>query len=109
MFARISRIVNKMQSFFFQNLTRKRRYVSAASVANKLYVVGGYDGQSRLSLVEKLDFTQEKLQWEPVTSMHQRRGLAGICVYKGMVINCLCQGINVKLLLSCRQFSLTQS
>ena len=57
--------------------------MSAASVANKLYVVGGYDGQARLSLVEKLDFTQQKLQWEPVTSMHQRRGLAGICVYKG--------------------------
>ncbi|CAG5129308.1 unnamed protein product [Candidula unifasciata] len=61
------------------NLTRKRRYVSAASVSNKLYVVGGYDGHSRLSLVEKLDFTVEKLQWETVTSMHQRRGLAGIC------------------------------
>lgn len=57
--------------------------MSAASIANKLYVVGGYDGQSRLSLVEKLDFTVEKLQWETVTSMHQRRGLAGICVYRG--------------------------
>ncbi|XP_055883226.1 kelch-like protein 12 [Biomphalaria glabrata] len=70
------------------NLTRKRRYVSAASVANKLYVVGGYDGQSRLSLVEKLDFTQEKLQWETVTAMHQRRGLAGICVYKDQLYVC---------------------
>ena len=65
------------------NLSRKRRYVSAASVANKLYVVGGYDGKSRLALVEKLDFGLEKLQWETVTSMHQRRGLAGICVYQG--------------------------
>lgn len=70
------------------HLTRKRRYVSAASVANKLYVVGGYDGQARLSLVEKLDFTQQKLQWEPVTSMHQRRGLAGICVYKDQLYVC---------------------
>ncbi|XP_005100559.1 kelch-like protein 12 [Aplysia californica] len=70
------------------NLSRKRRYVSAASVANKLYVVGGYDGKSRLSLVEKLDFGQEKLQWETVTSMHQRRGLAGICVYKDQLYVC---------------------
>lgn len=66
-----------------QNLTRRRRYVSSAALGGKLYVMGGYDGHSRLNLVECLDLTQSQLAWNTIAPMHHRRGLAGVCVYKG--------------------------
>ena len=69
---------------FFQNLSKRRRYVAAASLNGKCYIIGGYDGQSRLSLVECLDLTVEDPQWQSVSSMLQRRGLAGVCVYRGI-------------------------
>ena len=72
-----------MYFYFQQNLTKRRRYVAAASVDGKVYVIGGYDGQSRLSTVECLDLSAEDLHWQTVSSMSQRRGLAGVCVYKG--------------------------
>ena len=50
----------------------------------KVYVIGGYDGQSRLSTVECLDLSAEEPSWQQVASMAQRRGLAGVCVYKGI-------------------------
>jgi kelch-like protein 12 len=62
----------------------RRRYVAAASLNGKCYIIGGYDGQSRLSLVECLDLTVEDPQWQSVSSMLQRRGLAGVCVYRGI-------------------------
>lgn len=70
------------------SLSRRRRYVSAASVGGKLYVMGGYDGHSRLNLVECLDLTQSQLSWTTVSAMHHRRGLAGVCVYKDYIYMC---------------------
>lgn len=70
------------------NLTKRRRYVASASLNGKVYIIGGYDGQSRLSLVECLDLTVEDPQWQSVSSMSQRRGLAGVCVYKGEIYVC---------------------
>ena len=58
--------------------------MAAASLNGKCYIIGGYDGQSRLSLVECLDLTVEDPQWQSVSSMSQRRGLAGVCVYRGI-------------------------
>ncbi|XP_046356512.2 kelch-like protein 12 [Haliotis rufescens] len=69
-------------------LTRRRRYVSAASLEGKLYVIGGFDGQSRLSMAECLDMTEDKNMWTIVSSMNHRRGLAGCCVYKGHIYVC---------------------
>lgn len=65
------------------NLSRRRRYVAAAAVNGKVYVIGGYDGQARLNAVECLDLTVEEPAWRSVTPMTQRRGLAGVTVYKG--------------------------
>ncbi|KAK3101658.1 hypothetical protein FSP39_005276 [Pinctada imbricata] len=70
------------------NLTKRRRYVAAASVDGRVYVIGGYDGQSRLSTVECLDLSQEEPSWQTVSSMSQRRGLAGVCVFRGEIYVC---------------------
>ena len=51
-----------------------------------MYVVGGYDGQARLNAVECLDLSVEEPVWQSVTPMAQRRGLAGVTVYKGICI-----------------------
>ncbi|KAK6176720.1 hypothetical protein SNE40_014964 [Patella caerulea] len=69
-------------------LTKRRRYVSAASVNGCVYVIGGYDGQSRLNSVECLDMTDNESNWVTVSCMHHRRGLAGVCVYKDQVYVC---------------------
>ena len=66
-----------------QIICRKRRYVASASVKNKVYVLGGYDGTARLSSVEVLDLSESEPQWRPVTPMIYRRGLAGVCAYQG--------------------------
>lgn len=66
-----------------QNLSRRRRYVASEALNGKVYVIGGYDGQSRLSTVECLDLTSDEPVWKTVSSMQQRRGLAGVCIYKG--------------------------
>ena len=49
----------------------------------KVYVIGGYDGQARLNAVECLDLSAEEPAWHSVSPMSQRRGLAGVTVYKG--------------------------
>ena len=46
-------------------------------------MIGGYDGQARLNAVECLDLSAEDPTWRSVASMTQRRGLAGVTVYKG--------------------------
>ena len=69
--------------FFLQSLSRRRRYVAAAAVNGKVYVIGGYDGQARLNAVECLDLSAEDPSWHSVAPMTQRRGLAGVTVYKG--------------------------
>ena len=58
--------------------------MAAASVNGKVYVIGGYDGQARLNAVECLDLSAEEPAWRSVAPMTQRRGLAGVTVYKGM-------------------------
>jgi hypothetical protein len=72
-----------VKSSFPQFMTKRRRYVAAASVKNRLYVIGGYDGQNRLNSVEVLDFSDDDPQWHTVAPMQHRRGLAGVCVYQG--------------------------
>lgn len=62
------------------NLSKRRRYVAAASVDGRVYVIGGYDGQSRLCTVECLDLSEEEPAWQLVAPMSQRRGLAGVCI-----------------------------
>ncbi|KAK2158059.1 hypothetical protein LSH36_178g05055 [Paralvinella palmiformis] len=69
-------------------ICRKRRYVASASVKNKVYVLGGYDGTARLSSVEVLDLSESEPQWRPVTPMIYRRGLAGVCAYQDMIYVC---------------------
>ena len=48
-----------------------------------MFVIGGYDGNSRLNTVECIDLSEEDLSWHNVAPMHQRRGLAGVCTYQG--------------------------
>lgn len=62
---------------------KPRRYVSSASLNGKIYVIGGYDGQTRLNSVECLDLTSDEPVWQNVAPMNQHRGLAGACVHKG--------------------------
>lgn len=69
-----------------QSITRKRRYVAAASIKTKIYVIGGYDGTARLNSVECIDVGEENSHWHAVAPMHQRRGLAGVCTYQGITI-----------------------
>ncbi|XP_060063819.1 kelch-like protein 12 [Ylistrum balloti] len=70
------------------NLTKRRRYVAAAALAGKVYVIGGYDGQSRLNTVECLDISADDPVWQTIAPMSHRRGLAGVCVYKGEIYVC---------------------
>ncbi|XP_064604602.1 kelch-like protein 12 [Liolophura sinensis] len=70
------------------NLSRRRRYVASEALNGRVYVIGGYDGQSRLSTVECLDLTSDEPVWMTVSSMQQRRGLAGVCVYKDSIYVC---------------------
>ena len=62
----------------------KRRYVASASIRNKVYVIGGYNGTARLSAVDCLDLSDDDACWQPVAPMHHRRGLAGACTYQGL-------------------------
>lgn len=67
-----------------QNIARKRRYVATVSLHDRVYVIGGYDGRSRLSSVECLDYTaDEDGVWYTVATMNVRRGLAGATTLGG--------------------------
>lgn len=67
-----------------QSITRKRRYVATVSLGDRVYVIGGYDGRSRLSSVECLDYTSEEDGvWYSVAPMNVRRGLAGATTLGG--------------------------
>jgi len=66
----------------------KRRYVASASIRNKVYVIGGYNGTARLNAVDCLDLSDAEAHWQPVTPMHHRRGLAGACTYLGVYARC---------------------
>lgn len=67
----------------FQRILRKRRYVAATSIKNKIYVIGGYDGTTRLNSVDCLDLSENDPVWVTVAPMRHRRGLAGACTYQG--------------------------
>lgn len=61
--------------------SKKRRYLSAVAIDNRIYVIGGYDTHSRLNTVECLDFSiNEDGIWYSVSPMHMKRGLAGATV-----------------------------
>ena len=62
-------------------MKRKRRYVSAVTLNNRLYAIGGYDSSSRLNTVECFDHLSS--QWTVMTPMLQRRGLAGATTLAG--------------------------
>ncbi|XP_032734186.1 kelch-like protein 12 isoform X2 [Lontra canadensis] len=69
---------------FLPSITRKRRYVASVSLHDRIYVIGGYDGRSRLSSVECLDYTaDEDGVWYSVAPMNVRRGLAGATTLGG--------------------------
>ncbi len=71
--------------FMFQNIARKRRYVATVALNDRVYVIGGYDGRSRLSSVECLDYTaDEDGVWYSVATMNVRRGLAGATTLGGI-------------------------
>lgn len=54
------------------------------SLHDRVYVIGGYDGRSRLSSVECLDYTaDEDGVWYTVATMNVRRGLAGATTLGG--------------------------
>ncbi|KAE8623748.1 hypothetical protein XENTR_v10005717 [Xenopus tropicalis] len=71
---------------FLPSITRKRRYVATVSLGDRVYVIGGYDGRSRLSSVECLDYTSdEDGVWYSVAPMNVRRGLAGATTLGDMI------------------------
>uniref|UniRef100_A0A8C9NXH1 Kelch like family member 12 n=1 Tax=Spermophilus dauricus TaxID=99837 RepID=A0A8C9NXH1_SPEDA len=71
---------------FLPSITRKRRYVASVSLHDRIYVIGGYDGRSRLSSVECLDSTaDEDGVWYSVAPMNVRRGLAGATTLGDMI------------------------
>lgn len=66
--------------------TRKRRYLSAVAIDNRIYVIGGYDTHSRLNTVECLDFSiHDDGIWYSVSPMHMKRGLAGATVLGNLI------------------------
>lgn len=52
-------------------------------VNSYLYAVGGYNGQSQLSSVERYNLARNL--WEPRASMHQCRSAHGIAVHQGRI------------------------
>lgn len=58
--------------------------MASVSLHDRIYVIGGYDGRSRLSSVECLDCTaDEDGVWYSVAPMNVRRGLAGATTLGG--------------------------
>ena len=57
--------------------------LGAASLGDKLYVCGGYDGVSSLSSVECYDTTLK--QWIMECSMTKHRSAAGVTVFDGQI------------------------
>lgn len=58
--------------------------MASVSLHDRIYVIGGYDGRSRLSSVECLDYAaDEDGVWYSVAPMNVRRGLAGATTLGG--------------------------
>ncbi|CAF0817955.1 unnamed protein product [Didymodactylos carnosus] len=68
-----------------QSLTKRRRYAAAAAIGKKLFVIGGYDGRTRMNSVECLDLNQENSTWQPVASLSYKRALPGVCTHQNMI------------------------
>ena len=60
----------------------RRSAVGAAVLGNKIYVIGGYDGNSSLNSVECYD--AEMNQWKFVASMSTLRSAAGVASLNSM-------------------------
>lgn len=62
--------------------------MASVSLHDRIYVIGGYDGRSRLSSVECLDYTaDEDGVWYSVAPMNVRRGLAGATTLGGRPVH----------------------
>jgi N-acetylneuraminic acid mutarotase len=59
-------------------MSTARSAQAAAAVDGKLYVMGGYDGQNRLSSVERYD--PAKNEWVAMASMALNTGTTSHCV-----------------------------
>lgn len=67
--------------------------MASVSLHDRIYVIGGYDGRSRLSSVECLDCTaDEDGVWYSVAPMNVRRGLAGATTLGGRLGVLPCRG-----------------
>ncbi|XP_032225329.2 kelch-like protein 12 isoform X1 [Nematostella vectensis] len=66
-----------------QPMSKKRRYLCAVALGNRLFALGGYDSSSRLNTVEC--YNPIVSQWNTVTPMLQRRGLAGAVTLDGKI------------------------
>ena len=66
-----------------QELSKKRRYLSAVTHDARVYAIGGYDGISRLNLVECLTYTKGVPSWKTLAPLSVKRGLPGAVVLKG--------------------------
>ncbi|XP_054719276.1 kelch-like protein 10 [Uloborus diversus] len=58
-------------------------YLSAVLLSDKIYAIGGYDGNNRLQTVECFDIKQK--QWTYVSSMHQVRSDATASVLRNRI------------------------
>lgn len=73
------------------------------SLHDRIYVIGGYDGRSRLSSVECLDYTSDEDGiWYSVAPMNVRRGLAGATTLGGTSRSLHWQGSSLSFLSSGR-------
>ena len=71
------------------------------SLHDRIYVIGGYDGRSRLSSVECLDYTSDEDGiWYSVAPMNVRRGLAGATTLGGTSGSLHWQGSSLSFLSS---------
>ncbi|XP_022095974.1 kelch-like protein 12 isoform X2 [Acanthaster planci] len=62
------------------DLSRRRRYLAAVMHSAHIYAVGGYDGSTRLNIVECLKFTQGQPTWVSMAPLNVKRGLPGAAV-----------------------------
>ncbi|XP_022106142.1 kelch-like protein 18 isoform X1 [Acanthaster planci] len=67
-------------------MTTPRSRVGVTVLANRLYAIGGYDGQARLNTVEVFDPCSS--EWWDVAPMNSRRSALGVAALDGRVYAC---------------------
>ncbi|XP_038049351.1 kelch-like protein 12 [Patiria miniata] len=67
------------------DLSRRRRYLAAVMHDARIYTIGGYDGTTRLNIVECLKFTDGQPSWTSMASLNQKRGLPGSTVLNDVI------------------------